>query len=335
LGRSVGRLIATLCTFEPDLVPPPPPTKGSPPLISSAHAHVMMFHEQELIWKLHRWFQLPTKDHDNDDNTTMTTSSTTRIMDSYLVLALRAMAINNDIVQAVVAVGLLKQAQEMLWTIRRSLADTTTASSSESQRQPDASTETLATLVALVGLFRNVCANDQVKTSLCLGNKVSGQESIVEPLLELLQTFPQHALFQEHGCGTFAAMALRQPDNCHYLVQTHQVHVAVLAAMRQHPHRATLQRQGALCLRNLVSRGDQAVLRTALLDAQAGPVLLQIAAQHASCQDEVYAALRDLGIAVNILNVKHDENGQVTVQKTEMFGDFNEKDFMISREPPW
>mmetsp|Transcript_13947 Transcript_13947/g.30492 ORF Transcript_13947/g.30492 Transcript_13947/m.30492 type:complete len:670 (-) Transcript_13947:38-2047(-) len=318
LTRSTCRLIACLCTFEPDLIESTP-DEGAPPMVSSAHANVMCFHQEEFVFKLHQLIQKlypKTSDRNNQAST-----DDAALVNSYVVLALRAMAINNEIVQAVVAVGLLKEARNTLWHVA-SLSDNDTSENSKEPEgeagKPKGHDDRIQTLVAVVGLFRNVCANDEVKTSLCIGK----EQSIVEPMLVVMNKYPEQASLQEHCCGTMAAMALRKPQNAQFLVQEHQAHLSVLKAMQLHPNRAALQRQGALCLRNLVSRSPQ--LKAVLVDqAQAGQVLLQIAAQHVSCQDEVYAALRDLGVeGVGIMNVRHDEGtGQVTVEKTQMFGE--------------
>ena len=175
---------------------------------------------------------------------------------------------------------------------------------------------TLEGLTAVAGLFRNVCANDEIKSKLCVGDK-----SIVRHLICAMEAYPDATKLQEHACATFGAMALRIPKNAEFLIKQNDVVTWIVRAMRKHPNRTTVQRQGALALRNLVSRSTD--LRANVLQAGAAEVLKEIAAKHVSCQDEVYAALRDLGLPASMLRVEQDASGQVVMKQTEMFGDRN------------
>jgi hypothetical protein len=83
--------------------------------------------------------------------------------------------------------------------------------------------------------------------------------------------------------------------------------------MRQHG--ILVKRQGALALQNLVSCSPK--LKEVLLDARAEEVLRE-AGTHRGCLDEAYAALRDLGCSVQVLQAK--ENGN-TSERARMFGD--------------
>ncbi|KAL7564067.1 hypothetical protein ACA910_006969 [Epithemia clementina (nom. ined.)] len=406
--RAICRIVTSLCTFEPELIPrhnynnknnnsneaqAEQLESATMMTFSSAHETVLAFYQAGFVVRLQALLQRA-----RTAQTTLAAATRTAVWDpSPMILALRSLAIHNDVVQTVVSVGLLKQACELFlelaanddddggksdWVdkeaaVSSSSGTSTTTTNGDLMNQSDAAADTrkencndsdtfdttnseyesnrktnakIGTIVAIVGLFRNVCANDDIKTLLCLGsgscnssstNASFAPPSIVEPLVQVMTAYPQHALLQEHGCGTIAAMALRKPYNAQVLVLHHQVHVPILQAMRNHPKCATLQRQAALALRNLVSRdytysnsssapGDeqeqqlqQQPLRPILSQAGAEQVLLQIAAQHASCQDEVYAALRDLGIqGVGMVNVHRDEDtGQVTVKRTEMFGE--------------
>ena len=268
------------------------------------------------------------------------------------------MAIQNQVVQSMVTVGLLHQACRTFHHLVVALATTTagTATTTTTNNHTVVNTATpppawtVDTLVALVGLFRNMSANDEIKTMLCLGRSSDSTTtnnnevmSIVPSLVHVMTTPSHPPLLQEHACGTIAAMALRQPRNAQFLVVTHAVHVAIVQVMQRHASSAPLQRQAALALRNLVSRdklltnvasveseGQQSQpqpqpLGPLLLQAGAQQALLQYAAPHASCQDEVYAALRELGVQ-GISMVHHvrvvDSSGteQVVVQPTPQFG---------------
>lgn len=277
VGGPLCRLIATLCTFDDFRV-----TEGAP-TVASAHTNVQTFHQENGVIRLARYLQ--------------------EKKEASAILALRALAINDEIVQTMVAVGLLETASALLQSLL-------SADSVEKEESP------LESLTAVVGLFRNVCANDEIKSTLCLGAK-----SIVPQLTLAMETFPEAALLQEHACATMGAMALRSPKNAGFLVRQNEVTIWIVRAMRKHPNRTTMQRQGALALRNLVSRSEE--LRPIVLNAGAGEALRDIAARHASCQDEVYAALRDLGLPASMLRVEQDAEGQYVMKKTEMFGERN------------
>jgi len=152
-------------------------------------------------------------------------------------------------------------------------------------------------LSSCVGFVRNLCAQDDAKQMLC-------QPEWISMLMQTLVMYPKNASLQDHGCGTIAAMALRSPQNAKALVQA-GAHTALVTAMHIHTDRASIQRQGALAIRNLASRSPE--LRAILLQEGAQEVLYAAAARHANCQDEVYAALRDLGLEAKLVTVNGDD----------------------------
>merc|ERR1712087_483555 len=94
-----------------------------------------------------------------------------------------------------------------------------------------------------------------------------------------------------------AAMALRQPQSAHSIVEACG-HVCIFEAMRAFPNKVTLQRQGCLAVRNIASRAARLNYdedKTKLLDAGAEDILQNIAGRHSGSAEEAYAALRDLG----------------------------------------
>eukprot|EP00977_Amphora_coffeiformis_P000571 scaffold132_cov170-Amphora_coffeaeformis.AAC.50 len=278
VGGPLCRLVAAVCTFDDFRL-----TEGAP-TVSSAHVNVQSFHQENGVLRLARYLQ--------------------EKKETSAILALRAMAIHDEIVQAMVAVRVLDTSTSLL---QRLLSVDTNADDPET---------TLEALTAVAGLFRNVCANDEIKSKLCIGDK-----SIVQHLICAMEAYPDAAKLQEHACATFGAMALRSPKNAEFLIKQNDVVTWIVRAMRKHPNRTTVQRQGALALRNLVSRSTD--LRANVLQAGAAEALKEIAAKHVSCQDEVYAALRDLGLPANMLRVEQDASGQVVVKQTEMFGGRN------------
>ena len=275
VGEPLCRLIATVCTYDDFRM-----AQGAP-TVSSAHANVRSFHQENGVVRIARYLQ--------------------EKKETSAILALRSLAIHDEIVQAMVAVGVLDTSSALL---RRLLKEKVEGSDTE---------VTLEALTAVIGLFRNVSANDEIKSKLCVGDK-----SVVLLIVRAMEAYPEAAKLQEHACATFAAMALRSPRNAEYLVKQNDVTTWIVRAMHKHPSRTTVQRQGCLALRNLASRS--ADLQPIIIQAGAAQALKDIAAKHVSCQDEVYAALRDLGQPASMLRVEQDSSGQLILKQTEMFG---------------
>ena len=270
---NAAKLVTVLCRFDDFRVRDP---NAVGPIVSSAHDHVLEFARAGAVPILFALAQRTSSENEEE-------------LFVAALSALRVLAIQDDIVQSMVAVGVLKYIPQVL---------------EKQQRQ--------AVAAATLGLVRNLCANDEVKTTLCMGNSLD-QASIVPGVLAAMQAFPKHALLQEHACGTLAAMALRKPRNSEYIVEQ-SGHVCIISAMRQHPQVVLVQRQGALALRNLASRSGNT--REALLDSGAEAVLHE-AGKHQASVDEAYAALRDLGVPIKLLKIK---NGNA-VERTAMFGE--------------
>ena len=272
LASWTARLITVLCTFDD--------FSGTDMPVQASQQCVRALAKAGALSALHRLLKTEQEQH-------------------FVCAALRAMAIQDDTVQAIVALGVLDLAQTAL-----------------SQSIANAADDSPALAMAVVGLFRNVCANDEIKTKLC---RDQGAALVVAAM----STWPRAASLQEHACGTLAAMALRRPHNAVRLVTEYSAHVHILQAMSLHGNRVPLVRQGALAIRNLVSRCDGAV-RTAVLDAGAERVL-RAAGTQPGCHDEVYAAMRDLGLQATLLHVEEDDKtGTWKVSRSrEMFGERN------------
>ena len=314
LVRELCRLIAVLNKFQPlgesnqPISTPENPTTGGAPMVSSAHSNVKEFHRTGAVPKLHR---IARECLDSFQENKKTMESQDLLCDS--LAALRTMAIDNDIVQNMIALGMLDTVRDGL-----KVAGQVATLSDEGL----ASTMGLAT--ATMGLVRNLCANDEVKTTICKSSLPSILQVMQEYLNDKqdgkLKRSNGHAILQEHACGTLAAMALRQPQNAHAIVENGG-HVLIFDAMRAFPHKVALQRQGCLAVRNIASRLARINYdedKTKLLDAGAEDILQNIAGRHPGSSDEAYAALRDLGLSPKIYSV--DENGNATVNRTEEFG---------------
>lgn len=282
IGCTVCRILTALCTFDDFRAD----ENTATPVIQSGHTHVQTLAEEGAVVTVHQFLLLVETNTDSS---------------SAAVSALRAMGIQDDIVQCMEKIGVLETASRLL---REAIDSTETK-----QQQP--------LISSILGLFRNVAANDDIKTTLCTGK----HQAVVGHMIQAMQLYPAVALLQEHACGLTAAMALRKPKNAAALVGA-GAHLQIVTAMEQHPAAVTLQRQAALALRNLVARSPE--LRAAVLDSPVEEALRTIAAKHLGCQDEVYAALRDLGLKVTSVQVQHLDDGKMTVQEgRQMFGERN------------
>jgi hypothetical protein len=155
-----------------------------------------------------------------------------------------------------------------------------------------------------------------------------------------MQLYPSTAAVQEHACGTFAAMALRRPGNARAIIDAGGPR-SILAAMKRHDTNSSVQRQGALAVRNIASRllrecpeegntnkEERAAIRDAFLELGAEDTLRNITGRHQGSVDEAYAALRDLGCTVSLVKFNADDvNKHTQVQRTMMFGEKHNSNF--------
>lgn len=218
---------------------------------------------------------------------------------SVVVNALRAMAIQDEVVQSMGSV--VSKAKLLLVGC---------CCSEESSKDKEA----LAT--ALIGLFRNVSANDSFKRQ--LGSDIH----LLGALHSAMAKYKENEKLQEHAIAWLGALALRQQETAIRLASPSSGFVSlIVAAMQKFVTRASLQRQAALAIRNMAGRmreSDEQV--KSFLRSEVKEALTTIAAKHMHCQDEVYAALRDLGLPVSSLHV--ERNGEnVEIRKGPiMFG---------------
>ena len=231
--------------------------------------------------------------------------------------AIRSLAVHNDIVQAIVANGILQRVVTLFQTTTEHLEDSTLVGD---EHHPSVARERWMLLASCVGMFRNVCANDDIKYTLCAGSM-----SVVVPLVNCMRAGLDQQALQEHGCGTIAAMALRQPQNATFLLDA-QVVPLIVQAMKRYPDRTSLQRQGCLAIRNLASRSDARQQQDMLELTR--ETLEGIAAKHLECQDEVFAALRDMGLhQAHTFVVQDADTGEVAVTTRQTFGQGHHTNF--------
>ena len=280
-------IIATLCTFDDFKGNHYDDGANVAPIVQSGHTAVQALYQAGAIPIIHE-LVVNTRREDHGDPTIIAACS-----------AMRALAIQDDVVQCMEKIGVIDNAVQVLQN-----AMETGASSSDRKK------EACQLIIAIIGLCRNVAANDDIKTALCIGRN----KDVVQHTIQAMEMYQDIALLQEHGCGLFAAMALRKPKNAVALVGF-GVHKSIVnVAMQQHPTSVTVQRQGALAIRNIASRSPE--LRPMILnDCDTEATLRTIAGQHLRCQDEVYAALRDLGLEARSVHVHQAEDGTVTVQE--------------------
>jgi hypothetical protein len=295
LTRSVGSLLTAMCTFEDDWMP----ASTGETVVASAHATVLALSEMGMTGQLLKLWTL-FQDEAN------------------VVLAIRCMAIHDSIVQQMVAGGVLERIVELLVVVDDESNEHDDSNNDNGDKDTD---QSWAVRTAVIGLVRNLSANDEIKCNLC-----GGRQSIAPDLIRHMNTALQdktgrnHGSLLEHACGSISAMALRFGRNAEFLI-SHGAAEAIVRSMHKYPEKVALQRQGALAIRNIVSRSPD--LREPVLQAGAEAALVNIAARHQRCQDEVYAALRDLGIAASLREAEQDSSGMMVFKPRQMFGERN------------
>lgn len=268
--------------------------------VSSSHDHVLEFNREGVVPVLYdvTIMALTTKTNNTqqeEDHATTTTTATSAksIVDEDEIVSLasaamsatRVLAVNDEIVQALVAVGILKVVKLALeMGVKDASHEGNDIAIASEQVEEDASPAAAAAAAATdanteaptedqpksqnnrikihrqnltsgaIGLIRNLCGNDSIKTSLCLGAPPSDPSTSSLPsILQGMRLYRDNATIQEHGCGSLAAMALRKPMNAMRIVQENGPR-EIIAALGKFPNHVLVQRQGALAVRNIVSR---------------------------------------------------------------------------------
>ena len=380
------QLLSTLCRFDDFRTPSSNTTNNngngnsatvtdsSAGTTSSAHDHAMEFHRvnvELLLMKIARGVlndlsaAVASGDETGDDTSGSIDSNDKvagvlerkELLAASVLTALRVLAVNDEIIQTMVALGVLPIVTNALQLGVAVIAD-------------DKSTllRKHRLTAASLGLLRNLCGNDEIKTNLCLGStnttsdddhkssnsSISSTPSALPHLLHAMERYPTISPIQEHACGTLAAMALRRPVNARAIIDAGGPRL-IITAMKRHDEVVSVQRQGALAIRNIVSRilkdlDDSAggVMTaagnaTSLEDARSEirdrfhelgveDVLRNITGRHQGSVDEAYAALRDLGYSVSLTKFNaedlQDGTNQVgAVSRTMMFGEKHNSNF--------
>lgn len=308
--------------------------------VSSSHDHVMEFNRNGVVPVLYEITLIAlTTDLDvvveNNECSTMEEDIVT--LAAAALSATRVLAVNDESVQALVAVGILKVIKLALEMGVKEVLE----GPQDGKKQEETKKQRQHLTSGAIGLVRNLCGNDEIKTTICLGTSSDPSSSSLHVILEGMRLYRDNASIQEHGLGALAAMALRKPTNALRIVQENAP-VEIISAMVKFPNNVLVQRQGALAVRNIVSRlvanssemettgsGDTSSIvanktetinvRDVFLDVGAEVVLRQITGRHQGSVDEAYAALRDLGLEVSML--KFDSETQTMTRQTQMFGE--------------
>ena len=301
MAKELCRLISVLGKFQVSVEPAPTSSEQHVPVVSSAHANVKEFYKCGAVPRL---FQLAQQSLETHPTMSERKRKDREALLCQVLSALRVMAIDNEIVQNMVTVGVLD-------TLNTSgSADEAPSSGGDAPGTTNDRTLLVhqpTTAAATLGLLRNLCANDDIKSTLCRQSLAS--------ILQAMELHATNPVVQEHGCGILAAMSLRNPHNATAICHATNGAESLVKAMKAFPNKVPLQRQACLALRNIASRSTPEEKRM-ILDAGAEFVLRAIAGRHQESIDEAYAALRDLGCAAVKYTV--DETGKA--QGTQLFG---------------
>mmetsp|Transcript_9426 Transcript_9426/g.19151 ORF Transcript_9426/g.19151 Transcript_9426/m.19151 type:complete len:200 (+) Transcript_9426:452-1051(+) len=176
-----------------------------------------------------------------------------------------------------------------------------------------------------------------------------------------MKVYSETAIIQEHACGTLAAMALRRPANARAIIDGDGARL-ILTAMKRHEANVSVQRQGALAVRNIVSRllmgvhdsgnnsnltvatdstafgSEVTSIRESFLEWGAEDVLRNIAGRNQGSVDEAYAVLRDLRCPISLVKFdaqdlqpqgssRFKSNVSMGAARTMMFGEQHNSNF--------
>lgn len=144
-----------------------------------------------------------------------------------------------------------------------------------------------------LGLLRNLSAADDHKPEIV-------RLEIITRVTHVMLLHTRDPTIQEQACAVVANVALRQGhERCHHMIVDARVVQAISLAMSNHSGNPRLLRQATLALRNLVARHP--TLRSLVLEQdEALESKIQACLGMRGCGDEAYAALRDLGCAIQL-----------------------------------
>lgn len=170
--------------------------------VSSSHDHVMEFNRFGVVPVLYEISLIALVNNDKQDSLNNIEGDMVSL--AYSVLsATRVLAVNDEIVQNMVAQGVLKVVKMALTMGVKDVAISSTEEKEDSSKV-DSQRQLLS--AASIGLIRNLCGNDEIKTSLCLGSASDPSSSLLPDIVKAMDLYKDNAQIQEHSLGTIAAM---------------------------------------------------------------------------------------------------------------------------------
>eukprot|EP00617_Octactis_speculum_P010261 CAMPEP_0185794844 /NCGR_PEP_ID=MMETSP1174-20130828/160229_1 /TAXON_ID=35687 /ORGANISM="Dictyocha speculum, Strain CCMP1381" /LENGTH=520 /DNA_ID=CAMNT_0028490093 /DNA_START=85 /DNA_END=1647 /DNA_ORIENTATION=+ len=192
------------------------------------------------------------------------------VMLAALLHAIKPLACNDDSVQRLCAAGCIEIA---VGSMRSNVGDAGVCKSA-------------------AGLMRNMAGNDSVKRQLCMSDALG-------LLIQALQDHKTDAALADNAVAALANMCLRSPENSLRIASAGGIR-SVTLAMRLHPTSGGVQRQACLFLRNLVGRCPELV---EVVLEEGVEELIRAAGTLQGSVDVAYAALRDLGLPVELITL--------------------------------
>jgi len=109
--------------------------------------------------------------------------------------------------------------------------------------------------------------------------------------------FQNHKGICHAGCATLGAVCLRMTDNAQQVVSSGGAE-ALIQVLRTHKDNAKVSVAAINAMRNIVSRSKHLVEPFLALDVE--ELLNEVGSIHVGAQDNVKAALRDMGLKVHL-----------------------------------
>ena len=162
LGVWVCHVLTALCTFDDFRAAGNNGNDAAAaPVVQSGHAHVQQLVEHGAVVRTVHQFLVSSLSTNGDDD-----DSAAVAVQTAAVSTLRSLAIQDDVVQSMVAEGVLDTACRLL--------------------QQHSSSEQPALATAILGLLRNLAANDGIKRTLCRGGRHLGGTATSTTVVELV-----------------------------------------------------------------------------------------------------------------------------------------------------
>lgn len=173
--------------------------------VSSAHDHVMEFNRNGVVPVLHEITLIALTTDLNalvENNECSSMEEDLVSLAAAALSATRVLAINDESVQGLVAVGMLKVIKLALEMGVKEVLE----GNQGGKKQEETKKQRQHLTAGAIGLIRNLCGNDEIKTTICLGISSDPSSSSLHVILEGMRLYRDNASIQEHGLGALAAM---------------------------------------------------------------------------------------------------------------------------------